>query len=38
MRQKEFLGNGYMPDHGAVAFQLLRDYPALRAIFARRFG
>ena len=32
------IGNGYMPDHGAVALQLLRDYPALRAIFARRFG
>lgn len=32
------IGNGYMPDHGAVALQLLRDYPVLRAIFARRFG
>jgi L-erythro-3,5-diaminohexanoate dehydrogenase len=31
------IGNGYMPDHGAVALQLLRDYPALRAIFERRF-
>ena len=38
-RQVEMhIGNGYMPDHGAVALQLLRDYPALRAIFARRFG
>jgi L-erythro-3,5-diaminohexanoate dehydrogenase len=32
------IGNGYMPDHGAVALQLLRAYPALRAIFERRFG
>ena len=32
------IGNGYMPDHGAVALQLLRDYPALSAIFSRRFG
>lgn len=32
------IGNGYMPDHGAVALQLLRDYPALRSIFTRRFG
>ncbi|MGH2494751.1 MAG: L-erythro-3,5-diaminohexanoate dehydrogenase [Ktedonobacteraceae bacterium] len=31
------IGNGYMPDHGAVALQLLRDFPALRAIFNRRF-
>jgi L-erythro-3,5-diaminohexanoate dehydrogenase len=38
-RQVEMhIGNGYMPDHGAVALQLLRDYPALRAIFVRRFG
>jgi L-erythro-3,5-diaminohexanoate dehydrogenase len=32
------VGNGYMPDHGAIALQLLRDYPVLRAIFERRFG
>lgn len=32
------IGNGYMPDHGAVALQLLRDYPALRALFESRFG
>lgn len=32
------IGNGYMPDNGNVALQLLRDYPVLRAIFARRFG
>ncbi len=38
-RQVEMhIGNGYMPDNGAVALQLLRDYPALRAIFTRRFG
>jgi L-erythro-3,5-diaminohexanoate dehydrogenase len=38
-RQVEMhIGNGYMPDHGAVALQLLRDYPALRTIFAKRFG
>lgn len=38
-RQVEMhIGNGYMPDHGKVALQLLRDYPALRAIFTRRFG
>jgi L-erythro-3,5-diaminohexanoate dehydrogenase len=32
------IGNGYMPDNGSVALQLLRDYPVLRAIFAKRFG
>ena len=32
------IGNGYMPDHGALALQLLRDFPALRATFAHRFG
>lgn len=32
------IGNGYMPDSGAVALQLLRDYPALRTLFERRFG
>lgn len=32
------IGNGYMPDNGAVALQLLRDNPTLRAIFSRRFG
>lgn len=32
------IGNGYMPDHGALALRLLRDYPALRAIFGKRFG
>lgn len=38
-RQVEMhIGNGYMPDNGAVALQLLRDYPLLRAIFTRRFG
>ncbi len=38
-RQVEMhIGNGYMPDNGAVAVQLLRDYPILRAIFAKRFG
>ncbi len=38
-RQVEMhIGNGYMPDHGALALQLLRDYPVLRAIVARRFG
>ena len=38
-RQVEMhIGNGYMPDHGNVALQLLRDYPALLAIFTRRFG
>ncbi len=38
-RQVEMhIGNGYMPDHGQVALQLLRDYPALRAIFAKRFS
>ncbi len=31
------IGNGYMPDHGTVALQLLRDYPQLSAVFARRF-
>jgi L-erythro-3,5-diaminohexanoate dehydrogenase len=38
-RQVEMhIGNGYMPDHGEVALQLLRDYPALRNIFMKRFG
>ena len=38
-RQVEMhIGNGYMPDNGAVALQLLRDYPLLQAIFTRRFG
>src|SRR5712691_4530906 len=38
-RQVEMhIGNGYMPDHGAVALQLLRDYPTLRTIFDKRFG
>jgi L-erythro-3,5-diaminohexanoate dehydrogenase len=38
-RQVEMqIGNGYMPDQGEVALQLLRDYPALRAILAKRFG
>jgi L-erythro-3,5-diaminohexanoate dehydrogenase len=32
------IGNGYMPDNGAIALQLLRDYPALRKIFTRRFS
>jgi L-erythro-3,5-diaminohexanoate dehydrogenase len=37
-RQVEMhIGNGYMPDCGAIALQLLRDFPALRAIFNRRF-
>lgn len=37
-RQVEMhIGNGYMPDCGAVALQLLRDFPVLRAIFDRRF-
>ena len=37
-RQVEMhIGNGYMPDCGTVALQLLRDFPALRAIFDRRF-
>jgi len=38
-RQVEMhIGNGYMPDHGTIALQLLRDYSILRAIFTRRFG
>jgi len=38
-RQVEMhIGNGYMPDHGQVALQLLRRYPTLRNIFTRRFG
>ncbi len=37
-RQVEMhIGNGYMPDCGAVALQLLRDFPTLLAIFNRRF-
>ncbi|GAC1382304.1 MAG: L-erythro-3,5-diaminohexanoate dehydrogenase [Ktedonobacteraceae bacterium] len=32
------IGNGYMPDRGAVALQILRDNPKLRNIFTRRFG
>jgi L-erythro-3,5-diaminohexanoate dehydrogenase len=38
-RQVEMhIGNGYMPDCGSLALQLLRDYPALCAIFTKRFG
>ena len=33
-----YIGNGYMPDHGNIALQLLRNYPSLRTIFMRRFG
>ena len=33
-----YIGNGYVPDNGAVSLQLLRDYPALRTIFTRRFS
>ncbi len=37
-RQVEMhIGNGYMPDCGDVALQLLRDFPALLSIFNRRF-
>lgn len=32
------IGNGYMPDLGQVALQMLRTHPALLAVFARRFG
>jgi L-erythro-3,5-diaminohexanoate dehydrogenase len=32
------IGNGYMPDNGAIALQLLRDYPVLRKILTRRFS
>jgi L-erythro-3,5-diaminohexanoate dehydrogenase len=32
------IGNGYMPDNGAISLQLLRDYPVLRTIFTRRFS
>lgn len=31
------IGNGYMPYHGQVALQLLRDHPTLLTIFKRRF-
>lgn len=31
------IGNGYMPDHGAVSLQLLRDCPALLRLFKQRF-
>jgi L-erythro-3,5-diaminohexanoate dehydrogenase len=38
-RQVEMhIGNGYMPDNGANALQLLRDHPRLREIFIRRFS
>ncbi|MGI9058020.1 MAG: L-erythro-3,5-diaminohexanoate dehydrogenase [Ktedonobacteraceae bacterium] len=38
-RQVEMhIGNGYMPDHGKVAIQLLRDFLPLRTIFTRRFS
>ena len=32
------IGNGYMPDNGAISLQLLRDYQVLRTIFTRRFS
>lgn len=31
------IGNGYMPDYGQVALQLLRTYPRLYTLFERRF-
>jgi L-erythro-3,5-diaminohexanoate dehydrogenase len=31
------IGNGYMPDRGDMALQLLRDFPTLLTIFNRRF-
>ena len=38
-RQVEMhIGNGYMPDCGGVALQLLRDFPVLLTIFNRRFS
>ena len=32
------IGNGYMPDNGAIALQLLRDYPVLKLVFTSRFS
>jgi len=32
------IGNGHMPDMGAVALAVLRENPAIRAIFERRYG
>jgi L-erythro-3,5-diaminohexanoate dehydrogenase len=38
-RQVEMhIGNGYMPDCGGSALQLLRDNAELRALFTQRFG
>ncbi|HEY7414300.1 MAG TPA: L-erythro-3,5-diaminohexanoate dehydrogenase [Ktedonobacteraceae bacterium] len=31
------IGNGYMPDHGVDALQLLRTYPGLFSLFKQRF-
>lgn len=37
-RQVEMhIGNGYMPDCGEIALQLLRDFPTLLEIFNQRF-
>jgi L-erythro-3,5-diaminohexanoate dehydrogenase len=32
------IGNGHMPDMGAVALAVLRENPDIRAIFERRYG
>jgi L-erythro-3,5-diaminohexanoate dehydrogenase len=32
------IGNGYCPGHADATLALLRDEPALRAIFERRFS
>jgi L-erythro-3,5-diaminohexanoate dehydrogenase len=32
------IGNGHMPDTGLIALNVLRENPAVRAIFERRYG
>ncbi len=32
------IGNGHMPDTGLIALNVLRESPAVRAIFERRYG
>jgi L-erythro-3,5-diaminohexanoate dehydrogenase len=32
------IGNGYVPDHAAYAFELLRSEPGVRRLFERRIA
>ena len=32
------IGNGHMPDMGLTALNVLRESPAIRAVFERRYA